>query len=127
MDYAKHSTAADVWAFGTTLWEIFQYGIEMKSPTDHLKEMQSYVAGKRLLMPEQCPKEFYILMQQCWDADPHRRIKPQTIVRDIKQIMYQGLFIIIYIYYLFVVLIIDVYSSVQFKTCAFVCENLSKE
>lgn len=39
LDYAKRSTAADVWAFATTLWEIFTFGDEIKN-TDHVEAMR---------------------------------------------------------------------------------------
>lgn len=39
LDYAKRSTAADVWAFATTLWEIFTFGEEMTS-NDHVEAMR---------------------------------------------------------------------------------------
>jgi Janus kinase 2 len=88
LDYAKRSTAADVWAFATTLWEIFTLGEEIKI-TDHVEAMRWYVSGKRLPQPTLCDKDIYDLMRECWDADPHRRKQPQAVMRDINQILYQ--------------------------------------
>jgi Janus kinase 2 len=88
LDYAKRSTAADVWAFATTLWEIFTLGEEIKI-TDHVEAMRWYVSGKRLPQPSLCDKDIYDLMRECWDADPHRRKQPQAVMRDINQILYQ--------------------------------------
>lgn len=39
LEFAKRSTAADVWAFSTTLWEIFMFGEEIKT-TDHVDAMR---------------------------------------------------------------------------------------
>ncbi|XP_044265655.1 tyrosine-protein kinase hopscotch [Tribolium madens] len=88
LDYAKRSTAADVWAFATTLWEIFVLGEEIKT-TDHVETMRWYASGKRLPCPPICDKDIYELMLECWNADPHRRKQPQAIMRDINQILYQ--------------------------------------
>ncbi|CAH1999123.1 unnamed protein product [Acanthoscelides obtectus] len=88
LDYAKHSIEADVWAFGTTLWEIFMYGEEIK-PSDHGQAMRFYLSGKRLPQPLTCSNEIYALMKECWDIDPHKRKKPQAIMRDVSQILYQ--------------------------------------
>ncbi|KAF5274388.1 hypothetical protein FQA39_LY07268 [Lamprigera yunnana] len=92
LEYAKHSTAADVWAFATTLWEIFMYGETIKN-IDYMDAMryllQYYASGKRLPQPTECPNNIYQLMQECWDADPHCRKQPQALMRDINQILYQ--------------------------------------
>ncbi|KAK9719328.1 Protein tyrosine and serine/threonine kinase [Popillia japonica] len=87
-NYAKHSTPADVWAFGTTLWEIFMFG-EVIQKIDHLEAMKMYKSGKRLPKPRHCPQDIYQLMRECWDKDPHRRKQPQAIMRDINQLMYE--------------------------------------
>ncbi|XP_018333328.1 tyrosine-protein kinase hopscotch [Agrilus planipennis] len=88
LEFAKRSTAADVWAFATTLWEIFMYGEQIKQ-TSHINAMKFYASGKRLPQPASCPNDIYQIMKECWDADPHRRKQPQAIMRDIKQIFYQ--------------------------------------
>ncbi|CAG9813018.1 unnamed protein product [Phaedon cochleariae] len=88
LDYAKRSIEADVWSFATTLWEIFMYGEEIKH-TDHVQARRWYLSGKRLPQPNSCAKEIYSLMRECWDMDPHKRKKPQAIMRDINQILYQ--------------------------------------
>ncbi|XP_074036621.1 tyrosine-protein kinase hopscotch isoform X2 [Leptinotarsa decemlineata] len=91
LDYAKRSSEADVWSFATTLWEIFMYGEEIK-PTDfsdHVQAMRWYVSGKRLPQPRSCSNEIYSLMKECWDIDPHKRKKPQAIMRDVNQILYE--------------------------------------
>ncbi|XP_017778377.1 PREDICTED: tyrosine-protein kinase hopscotch [Nicrophorus vespilloides] len=90
MNYSINAktTAADVWAFGTTVWEIFMYGESIKR-TDHVNAKKFYASGKRLSQPQNCPSDIYKLMLECWDADMHRRKQPQAISRDINQILYQ--------------------------------------
>ncbi|KAJ8947273.1 hypothetical protein NQ318_014169 [Aromia moschata] len=88
LNYAKRSSEADVWSFGTTLWEIFMFGEEIKA-TDHNQLMRWYISGNRLSKPSSCLDEIYDLMVKCWDIDPHKRMKPQVIMRDINQLLYQ--------------------------------------
>lgn len=88
LEHAKKSPQADVWAYGTTLWEIFTHG-ESMNQMDHLETMRLYTNGKRLTQPAACPNDIYQMMRECWEADPHRRRQPQSIMRDINQIMYQ--------------------------------------
>ncbi|KAL0279111.1 UNVERIFIED_CONTAM: hypothetical protein PYX00_000731 [Menopon gallinae] len=83
----KKLSTADVWAFGTTLWEIFSFGARPYSP-EYL-EKEFYLYGRRLPLPAGCLIEIYNLMLECWDCDVFRRKKPQAIMRDIKQILYQ--------------------------------------
>ncbi|XP_031329480.1 tyrosine-protein kinase hopscotch [Photinus pyralis] len=88
LEYAKRSTAADVWAFATTLWEIFTYG-ETIEHNNYMDAMRYYASGKRLLRPSDCPSNVYQVMLECWDPDPHCRKQPQALLRDINQIYYQ--------------------------------------
>lgn len=85
---ARYSSAADIWAFGTTLWEIFSYG---KSPpkTDVHTLRKFHLSQKHLPRPAGCPRNVYQLMLECWALDPHCRKKPQAAMRDINQILYQ--------------------------------------
>lgn len=39
LEAAKRSTEADVWAFATTLWEIYTFGDELKCE-DHVQIMR---------------------------------------------------------------------------------------
>lgn len=88
VEYARHSSAADVWAFATTLWEIFMFGEKFPERDQH-EIMMYYKSGKRLTQPSNCTNEIYQLMRECWDTDPHRRKQPQAIMRDVNQILYQ--------------------------------------
>lgn len=53
--------------------------------------LQYYQSGKRLHIPNGCPTDIYRLILECWDMDPYRRKKPQAIMRDVNQILYQGI------------------------------------
>lgn len=58
--------------------------------------LQYYQNGKRLLIPNGCPSDIYRLILECWDMDPYRRKKPQAIMRDVNQILYQGILTLIF-------------------------------
>ncbi|KAF5275199.1 hypothetical protein FQR65_LT04231 [Abscondita terminalis] len=88
LEYAKRFTAADVWAVGTTLCEIFMFG-QTITETDDVDCMEFYVSGNRLAQPSDCPNDIYQLMQECWETDPHRRKQPQALMRDVNNILYQ--------------------------------------
>jgi hypothetical protein len=45
-------------------------------------------------MSEKCPQSIYILMLECWNLDPHYRFRPQATLRDIHQLLYQGILIL---------------------------------
>lgn len=55
--------------------------------------LQYYQSNKKLPLPSGCPVDIYTLMKECWDLDPYRRKKPQAIMRDVNQILHQGIVI----------------------------------
>ncbi|CAG7733213.1 unnamed protein product [Allacma fusca] len=83
---AKAYGTADVWALGTTLWQVFSYG---KKPPEDLSYKAKYSCGWRLPRPPKCPPEIYRIISECWSQIPDCRKQPQAIVRDIHQILYQ--------------------------------------
>lgn len=115
----KTHVAADIYAVGTTLWQLFSMG--EKPPTDlpipTLKAVrrlclsplfvmclcklkfsftlpkQKYLAGWRLPKPNKCPPEIYRIMYDCWLKIPDARKQPQAMVRDVHQILYHCKFI----------------------------------
>ncbi|RXG73997.1 Tyrosine-protein kinase hopscotch [Armadillidium vulgare] len=78
----------DVWAFATTVWEIFSMGETPLAGADIEQVKALYSEGYLLSRPELCPKDLYQVMVSCWHPDPHRRKHPQVIMRDVKQIFY---------------------------------------
>ncbi|KAG8281420.1 Tyrosine-protein kinase jak2 [Homalodisca vitripennis] len=86
-DNTHKTTASDVWAFGTTLWEIFSKGQHPSVSEPDLKKY--YLSGKRLSQPKRCSSDLYRLMMECWTLDPQRRKKTQEAMRDINHLLYQ--------------------------------------
>ncbi|XP_053614576.1 tyrosine-protein kinase hopscotch [Plodia interpunctella] len=85
MNMAKRSVIGDIWAFATTLWEVFSYGV---SPTEINPVMtaKSYMMDNRLQRPERCPSEVWTLILQCWQSDP---LRPQEIMRDMNHMLHR--------------------------------------
>jgi len=68
--------SSDVWSFGVTLWEIFEFG---RTPYQELENKASVIdylkSGKRLQEPTSilCPGAVYQLMLRTWSEDPNNR------------------------------------------------------
>ncbi|KAF7995940.1 hypothetical protein HCN44_007047 [Aphidius gifuensis] len=88
-ELARRSTRADVWALGTTMWQIFSRGALLPPCKDIDAVKKFYSNGKRLSIPINCPIEIYQLMLECWGEYSGPKKQPQAIMRDINQILYQ--------------------------------------
>lgn len=85
MSLAKRSVTGDIWAFATTLWEVFSYG-QSPTETNPVLTARSYEMGDRLLRPARCPGEVWALVRQCWQPDP---LRPQEIMRDMNHMLHR--------------------------------------
>lgn len=72
MEQAKLDFSAEIWAYATTLWEIFSHG---RAPT--LREF--YAQKRRLQRPRDCPDEMYEIMREGWHESPDKRFSPQAV------------------------------------------------
>ncbi|CAK9814454.1 Tyrosine-protein kinase hopscotch [Anthophora quadrimaculata] len=88
-ELARHSFQADVWAVGTTIWQIFARGATLLEFRNAAIMKKYYESGKRLPIPNGCPTEVYRLMLECWGDSSGSRKQPQAIMRDINQTLYQ--------------------------------------
>ncbi|XP_076165135.1 tyrosine-protein kinase hopscotch isoform X1 [Ptiloglossa arizonensis] len=88
-ELARHSFQADVWAVGTTIWQIFARGATLLEFRNAVIMKKYYNSGKRLPIPNGCPTEVYRLILECWGDASGSRKQPQAIMRDINQILYQ--------------------------------------
>lgn len=97
---SKFSFASDVWSFAVTLYEIFTNCIHRQSPPSKFSYMMGTVHGQmtvvklisllerneRLPCPRDCPREVYLLMEQCWDFNPGQRPSFQSIAEVLEGI-----------------------------------------
>ncbi|KAL1130074.1 hypothetical protein AAG570_013015 [Ranatra chinensis] len=98
IENAHRSLSTDVWAFGTTLWQIFSFGSQPTIP-DVINIKEFYRSGKRLPKPLPCPLEIFRLILECWHGDLHQRKRPQAAMRDINRLLYQGMMIRLWEWY----------------------------
>ncbi|QQP58540.1 Tyrosineprotein kinase PR2like, partial [Caligus rogercresseyi] len=75
INFLKFTSSSDVWAFATTLWEMFTYGFQ---PWAGLSGKQILEAidephSRRLERPPYCPRDHYRIMNDCWAHDPQMR------------------------------------------------------
>ncbi|XP_036147683.1 activated Cdc42 kinase-like isoform X3 [Monomorium pharaonis] len=82
ISYLKFTSASDVWAYGVTLYEMFSYGFQpWAALTGHqILEAIDEPNFQRLEQPECCPKDYFALMQQCWQHEPSKRPKFSELV-----------------------------------------------
>ncbi|XP_076545939.1 activated Cdc42 kinase-like isoform X7 [Osmia lignaria lignaria] len=82
ISYLKFTSASDVWAYGVTLWEMFSYGFQpWAALTGHqILEAIDEPNFQRLEQPECCPKDYFALMQQCWQHEPSKRPKFSELI-----------------------------------------------
>ncbi|XP_043577361.1 tyrosine-protein kinase JAK2-like [Chiloscyllium plagiosum] len=83
---SKFSRESDVWSFGVVLYELFTYSDRSRSPPmEFLRmigsdkqgqivlQMLEVLKSKRLPVPQNCPREMYNLMLNCWNNNPAQR------------------------------------------------------
>lgn len=85
----QRSLAADVWACGTTMWEIFAFGDPIPDLLNVESVQKHYLSGGILPRPPLCSQDVFQLVKECWEVDANRRKRPQAVMRDINQIFYQ--------------------------------------
>jgi len=67
------SSASDVWSFGVLMWELFNPGVTPYGAKKNTIIIAEVSAGRRLDIPEKCPKMVGDLMQACWIQDYTKR------------------------------------------------------
>lgn len=88
MDSVAHAQKADLYALGTTMWEIFHKAGDPFKTVDYDEAKAFFASGKRLSLAA-VPQEFCSIISDCWNSDPDQRRSPDAIVRDIHQLLYQ--------------------------------------
>lgn len=71
--YAKFTTQSDIWSFGVVLWEIFSFGIQPYFSMTNEEVVHHVRGGNVMNCPDNCPREIYDLMMDCWVMDPTER------------------------------------------------------
>lgn len=74
MEQAKLDLKAEIWAYATTLWEIFSRGEKPKP------KLVIHSVNRHLPQPFECPKDIYTIMMEGWNPVPEFRFSLQTIL-----------------------------------------------
>jgi len=64
---------SDVWSFGVLLTEIITYGRTPYPGMTNHEVTNAIQSGYRMKKPQMCPDELYIIMRDCWKAQPQDR------------------------------------------------------
>ncbi|KAI4817145.1 hypothetical protein KUCAC02_009424 [Chaenocephalus aceratus] len=98
---SKFSVGSDVWSFGVVLYELFTYSDKKCSPPavfmdkmGNEKQGQMIVyhlidllkQGYRLPAPDNCPKEMYKMMTECWSSEPGLRPSFKTLIHSVETV-----------------------------------------
>jgi serine/threonine protein kinase len=72
----KYYSGIDVWATGTTIWQIFNHGLDPP-------------AGRyaNTLTRLECPDNVWHLIERCWLVEPNFRITPRILHRDLFELI----------------------------------------
>jgi len=74
IQHRKFSVASDIFSFGTTFWEMLQYGtVPFYECTSESEVATRILQGQLLQQPENCPDALFTLMQKCWSTDLSER------------------------------------------------------
>ncbi|GAX83029.1 hypothetical protein CEUSTIGMA_g10456.t1 [Chlamydomonas eustigma] len=85
--YGHQSKAADVFAFGITLWELWTAGKPYKGVTKALLGHKVAREHLRPVFPPGCPSAYRNLAQSCWDYSPNKRPAFEEIVSNLQQLL----------------------------------------
>ena len=69
----KFSTKSDVWSFGTLLYEMITNGSRPNTEMLDKDVAKKVEEGYRLPKPGRCPQWLYMIMLDCWEAEPKDR------------------------------------------------------
>lgn len=84
----RYTTQSDVWSFGILLWEIMTLGASPYPSVPSIEKLfQLLREGHRMECPANCPIDIYIIMRDCWNADPASRPTFARLTDDFDRIL----------------------------------------
>jgi len=81
-----YSYASDSWAFGVTVWELYNPGQLPWAPLDHVNTILAVLSGKKLELPGDMNPELKQLSVDCWLDDSTSRPTFQKIYDKVSEI-----------------------------------------
>ncbi|XP_076334249.1 fibroblast growth factor receptor 2-like isoform X2 [Tachypleus tridentatus] len=83
----KFSSSSDVWSFGILLWEITTLGGTPYPSVPVERLFQLLRKGHRMEKPENCSLELYMIMRNCWNAEPIERPTFSMLVKELDHML----------------------------------------
>ncbi len=84
----RYTTKSDVWSFGVLLWEIMSLGASPYPSVPSVEELYRVLQnGHRMEKPANCSHDVYIIMRECWHADPAHRPSFAELVEDFDRLL----------------------------------------
>lgn len=77
--FNKFTIKSDVWAFGILLTELVTYGRVPYPGMGNAEVLAQVERGYRMPCPANCPPSLYIIMMDCWKAEPISRPTFETL------------------------------------------------
>ena len=71
----KLSPRLDIFSYGIVLWQLITCEVPYKDQELHPLEIMLKVGGENMRppIPDDCPEDIKVLMQQCWDVKRENR------------------------------------------------------
>jgi serine/threonine protein kinase len=94
--HSRYTTKSDVWSFGVLLWEIMTLGGEPYTGVSYERLFQLLQMGFRMEKPTNCSRQFYQMMNDCWNAEPSLRptfLDLQNRLEEIEKVAKDGDFL----------------------------------
>lgn len=79
LNSAKKSHDIDLWAFATTVWEIFARGKTIGAVTSEFLRQNYNKCGGILPVPDDCPYEMFQVMMDGWSMEPGKNFNHMQI------------------------------------------------
>ncbi|CAF0724108.1 unnamed protein product [Didymodactylos carnosus] len=73
INFGRFTSKSDVWSFGVTVWEMFNYGSTPYGDMNGTDVFYYLQKGKRLDRPSRCPVSTFRIMLKCWEWDESKR------------------------------------------------------
>ncbi|XP_075155140.1 tyrosine-protein kinase hopscotch [Haematobia irritans] len=83
LNAAKKDPDVDVWAFATTVWEIFSRGKPVGNVTTPMLRQNYRRDGSILRIPDNCPQEMAEIMMDGWNTDPEKTFNHMRIIEHL--------------------------------------------
>uniref|UniRef100_A0A8C4XZK2 Receptor protein-tyrosine kinase n=1 Tax=Gopherus evgoodei TaxID=1825980 RepID=A0A8C4XZK2_9SAUR len=71
--FGKYTHQSDVWSYGVTLWEMMTFGAEPYAGIRLAEVPDLLEKGERLMQPQICTIDVYMVMVKCWMIDENVR------------------------------------------------------